>query len=172
MTKQRLFLELFANLKLGVFLRKLGKKDTFWHWEYNRITAIKSAKNKPWVGIPNLVYGCIFGWWYVLYQFWVTVTLTSDQVFRIIVSEAYFLHYLSSQSQILCVVASWDGRMSCTSFRVTVTLTFFLELSYPEYISYIIWGRNPKFGVWMHFWIQIYCGPFLSLCDLDLWPSF
>ena len=124
------------------------------------------------VGIPNLVYGCNFGWWYVLYQFWVTVTLTSDRVFRIIVSEAYFLHYLSSESQILCVVASWDGRMSCTSFRVTLTLTFFLEFSYQEYISYIIWGRNPKFGVLMHFWIPICCGPFLSLCDLDLWPSF
>ena len=51
-----------------------------------------------------------------------------------IVSEAYFLHYLSSESQILCVVASWDGRMSCTSFRVTLNLTFFLEFSYQEYI--------------------------------------
>ena len=90
----------------------------------------------------------------VLYQFWVTVTLTSYQVSRIIVFEAYLLHYLSSESQILCVVASWDGRMSCTSFMVTMTLTFFLELSYQEYISYIILGRNPKFGVWMLFGFQ------------------
>ena len=43
--------DLFSNLlrfERGIFLRKLGKKDTFWHGEYNRITAIKSAKNKPW----------------------------------------------------------------------------------------------------------------------------
>ena len=40
-----------------------------------------------------------------MYHFWVTVTLTSDLVFRI----------------------------SC-----------------PEHISYIILGRNLKFGVWMH----------------------
>ena len=25
----------------------MGKKDTFWHWEYNPITAIKSMENKP-----------------------------------------------------------------------------------------------------------------------------
>ena len=36
----------FSDLKLGIFLQKLEKKDTFWHWEYNPITAIKSAKNK------------------------------------------------------------------------------------------------------------------------------
>ena len=38
-------------------------------------------------------------------------------------------------------------------FRVTVTLTsdlVFLEKSCPEHISYIICGRNLKFGVWMH----------------------
>ena len=34
-------------LKLGIFLQKLGKKDTFWHGEYNPITAIESTKNKP-----------------------------------------------------------------------------------------------------------------------------
>ena len=41
------FSSFFSDLKLGIFLQKLGKKDTFWHWEYNPITAIKSAKNKP-----------------------------------------------------------------------------------------------------------------------------
>ena len=44
------------------------------------------------VGIPNLMYGCILGWRYVAYHFRVTVTLTSDLVFRIIVSEAYLLY--------------------------------------------------------------------------------
>ena len=48
------------------------------------------------VGIPNLVCGCILGWRSVGYHFWVTVTLTltSDLVFRIIVSGAYLLYYL------------------------------------------------------------------------------
>ena len=46
------------------------------------------------VGIPNLVCGCILGWRSVGYHFRVTVTLTSDLVFRIIVSGAYLLYYL------------------------------------------------------------------------------
>ena len=46
------------------------------------------------VGIPNLVCGCILGWRSVMYYFRVTVTLTSDLVFRIIVSGAYLLYYL------------------------------------------------------------------------------
>ena len=33
------------------------------------------------------------------------------------------------------VISSLDGRMSCTSLRVAVTLTYSLELSYQEYIS-------------------------------------
>ena len=46
------------------------------------------------VGIPNLVCGYILGWWSAAYHFRVTVTLTSDLVFRIIVSGAYLLYYL------------------------------------------------------------------------------
>ena len=48
------------------------------------------------VGIPNLMCGCILGWRSVTYHFLVTVTLTltSDLVFRIIVSGAYLLYYL------------------------------------------------------------------------------
>ena len=46
------------------------------------------------VGIPNLVFGYILGWRSVAYHFWVTVTLTSDLVFRIIVSGAYLLYFL------------------------------------------------------------------------------
>ena len=48
------------------------------------------------VGIPNLVCGYILGWWSVAYHFRVTVTLTltSDLVFIIIVSGAYLLYYL------------------------------------------------------------------------------
>ena len=48
------------------------------------------------IGIPNLVCGCILRWRSVAYHNWVTVTLalTSDLVFRIIVSGAYILYYL------------------------------------------------------------------------------
>ena len=46
------------------------------------------------VEIPNLVCGCILRWRSVAYHFRVTVTLTSDLVFRIIVSGAYLLYYL------------------------------------------------------------------------------
>ena len=45
-------------------------------------------------GISNLVCGCILGWRSVTFHFRVTVTLTSDLVFRIIVSGAYLLYYL------------------------------------------------------------------------------
>ena len=47
------------------------------------------------VGIPNLVCKCILRWLSVTYHFRVTVTLTSDLVFEIIVSGAYLLNYLS-----------------------------------------------------------------------------
>ena len=59
-------------------------------------------------GIPNLVCGYILGWRSVAYHFQVTVTLnlTSDLVFRIIMSGAYLLY-----SQIWCVDASWDDEV-------------------------------------------------------------
>ena len=40
------------------------------------------------VGIPNSVCVCILVWQNVVYHVWVTVTLTSDLVLRIIVSGA------------------------------------------------------------------------------------
>ena len=66
------------------------------------------------VGIPNLVGGYIMGWGSVAYHFRVTVTLTSDLVFRIIVSGAYLLYYLRLESQIWCVGASWNDEVSHT----------------------------------------------------------
>ena len=43
-----------------------------------------------------------------MYHFRVTVTLTSDLVFRIIMFRAYLLYYLRYVSQIWCVDASWE----------------------------------------------------------------
>ena len=45
-------------------------------------------------GAAGLVCECILGWLSVVYHFRVTVTLTSDLVFRVIVSRAYLLYYL------------------------------------------------------------------------------
>ena len=39
---------IFSWLEIWNFPMKIGKKDTFGHWKYNRKMAIKSAKNKPW----------------------------------------------------------------------------------------------------------------------------
>ena len=49
-----------------------------------------------------------------MYHFRVTVTLTFDLVFRIILSIAYLLYYLRLESQIWCVDASWDDKVSHT----------------------------------------------------------
>ena len=42
------------------------------------------------VGILNLVCGCFSGWPSVAYHFWVTVTSTSDLVFRVIMFRTFF----------------------------------------------------------------------------------
>ena len=44
-----------------------------------------------------------------MYHFW--VTLTSDLVFRIIMSRAYLLYNLRKESQIWCVDAYWDDEV-------------------------------------------------------------
>ena len=45
-------------------------------------------------------------------------------------------------------------------------------LSCPVHISCILWGRNSKFGVWIHLGMAECRIPFSGHCDLDLWPSF
>ena len=42
----------------------------------------------------------------------------------------------------------------------------------PVHISYILWGSNSKFGVWIHLGMAECRVPFSGHCDLDLWPSF
>ena len=51
--------------------------------------------------------------------------------------------------------ASWDGGVSCTILWVTVTLTSDLVFRkiVSRSISYIIKGKNLKFGVWMQLWM-------------------
>ena len=40
------FLPFFLFLELGIFLFKLGKKHTFWHWEHDRISVVKTGQKK------------------------------------------------------------------------------------------------------------------------------
>ena len=40
--------------------------------------------------------------------------------------------------------------------------------SCPVHISYILLGRDSKFGVWMHLGMAECCVPFSGHCDLDL----
>ena len=49
-----------------------------------------------------------------MYQLWVTVTLTSELVFRIIMSGSYLLYYLRYESKIWCLGAYLNGGVSCT----------------------------------------------------------
>ena len=77
------------------------------------------------VGILNLVCEYVLGWRSVTYHFWVTVTLSSDLVFRIIVYGAYLLHYLIGMPNLVCgCILGW--RSVAYHFGVTVTLTSYL----------------------------------------------
>ena len=72
------------------------------HCNLDLISRLNLSGEYPsiYIGIPNLVYGCIFRWCYVAYHFSVTVILTYDLVSRIIVSGAYLLYNLRLESQI------------------------------------------------------------------------
>ena len=82
------------------------------------------------VGFPYSVCGCILEWQSVAYHFWVTVTLTltSDLIFRMIMSGAYLLHDLRQESKIKCVGVSRNGDVSRTIFESLTLLTVTLWL--------------------------------------------
>ena len=62
-----------------------------------------------------------------MYHFRVTVTLTSDLVFRIIVSGAYLLYSLSGIPNLMCIyILGWPS--VTYHFLVTVILTSDLDL--------------------------------------------
>ena len=51
-------------------------------------------------------------------------------------------------------------------------LDLILRILVAEAFLLYYWGRNPKFGVWMHLRMGICCLPLWGHCDLDLRPSF
>ena len=66
------------------------------------------------------------------------------------------------------------GRHIVIALSVRPSVRPSVLLSCPVNISYILWGRNSKFGVWMHLGMAECRVPFSGHCDinLDLWPSF
>ena len=67
------------------------------------------------------------------------------------------------------------GMMKCRipSLGHLDLLSSFVEFaSSLVHISYILWARNTKFGVWMHLVVVECCVSLSGLCDIDLWPSF
>ena len=77
-------------------------------------------------GIPNLVCGYILGLWNVAYHFRVTVTLilTSDLVFGIIVSGAYLILFEVGISNLVCgCILGWRSVAFHNWVTVTLNLT-------------------------------------------------
>ena len=71
---------------------------------------------------------------------------------------------------------AYSNRTVRPSVRQTIrqSVSLSVPLSCPVHISYILWGRNSKFGVWIHLGMAECRVPFSGHCDLDLdlWPSF
>ena len=61
------------------------------------------------------MYTCISGWVYFVYHFWVTLTLTSDLVFRVIVSNhiisSHILFELGIPNLVCGCIVGWQSVM-------------------------------------------------------------
>ena len=78
------------------------------------------------VGNSNLVFGYILGWWSVVYHFQVTVTLTltSDLVFRIGMSGEYLILFEVGISNLVCgCILGWQSVAYHNWVTVTLNLT-------------------------------------------------
>ena len=117
--------------------------------------------------------GCILGWRSVTYHNLVTVTLnlTSDLVSRNWCISPIFFEIGIPNLVCKCIL----GCLSVTNhFWVTVTLTS--DLVFKNYcvqsISYIIWCRNPKFGVVIPLGMAEWCIQFWVILTLTLTSGF
>ena len=74
---------------------------------------------------------------------------------------------------LVCWYTLWSQSVACY-FWVTLTLASDLNTreSFPKHISDIIWGINPKFGVWLHIWVTECHILFSGHFGIDLWPQF
>ena len=92
--------------------------------------------------IPNLVCGYILGWGSVAYQFRVTVTLTltSDLVFRIIVSGAYLILFEVGISNLVCgCILGWRS----VAYHNWVTATLNLTSDLVSRKQHWVWCISP-----------------------------
>ena len=121
------------------------------------------------LGIPNLVCGCIVGWQSVMYQ--VLGHCDLDLFSRIIVSGVYLLYYLRLESQInlvyVCIFGWWYVADHLRSLWPIYDLVSRI-IGSGAYSLYIIWGRNPKFGVWIPLGMTELCIPFWVTLTLTL----
>ena len=62
------FSRFFLFLELGIFLFKLGKKHTFWHWEHDRISVVKTGQKKPWLMVELSLIGHL-AYRYICWQY-------------------------------------------------------------------------------------------------------
>ena len=79
------------------------------------------------IGVPNLVCGCILGWWSVTCYLQSTVTLTSDLVLRISCLEHIDDNFYSRNPK-FCVWIPLGMAECCLQFLVTLTLTLTSDL--------------------------------------------
>ena len=121
------------------------------------------------VGIPNLVCGYILGWGSVAYHFRVTVTLTSDLDFRIILSGAYLILFEVGISNLVCgCILGWRSVAYYNWVTATLNLTsdlvsrklhwvwclspIIFEIGIPNLLCKCILGWR---GVTCHFWVTV-----------------
>ena len=99
------------------------------------------------VGIPNFMCGCILGWPSVAYHFWVTVTLTSDLIFRIMYGAFFSISFELGIPNLVCgCIFGWQSVMYqfCDLYLITRII-----LSGAYLIYYL--RKESNFAVWIHF---------------------
>ena len=112
--------------------------------------------------------------WPLTYHFWVTLILTYDLVSRIIVTwprgyKAWVHSQTQNKAQWLAVCGHVSASSQSLRFILSLSLYSSFITSRPEHIFYIIWGRIPKFGVWVNLgMVKCIVLFIISLCDLNL----
>ena len=97
---------------------------------------------------------CIFGCWSVSYHLRVTVTLSSDLVFRIIVSSAYFFILLKVGIPNLICGCNFGWLSVTNHFLVTLTFDLFCRNNRVQNISLILFDMGiPNLLYWIYLWI-------------------
>ena len=91
------------------------------------------------------------------------MTLTSDLIFRIIISPILF--ELGIPNSVCGCILGWQSVIYQFWGHCDLDLFSRIIMSGAYLIYYL---RNPKFGVLMHLWMLICHIPFYGHCDLDL----